>query len=48
MDPRPGGSFRVDIRAAEGATCESSYPEILVPERIVFSGSRTAGGRAAA
>jgi uncharacterized protein YndB with AHSA1/START domain len=35
MDPRPGGTFRLEMHGPDGAT----YPcEVIAPERIVYSG----------
>jgi uncharacterized protein YndB with AHSA1/START domain len=45
LDPRPGGAFRIDMRALDGATylCEGVYREIIVPQRIVLSGDPDCG-----
>jgi len=40
MDPRPGGTFRLEMRGPDGAICpcEGLYREVIAPERIVYSG----------
>jgi len=45
LDPRPGGAFRIDMRAPDGATylCEGVCREIIVPQRIVLSGDPDCG-----
>jgi uncharacterized protein YndB with AHSA1/START domain len=45
MDPRPGGTFRLEMRGPDGATypCEGLYREVIAPERIVYSGGPDCG-----
>ncbi|MGH6819472.1 MAG: SRPBCC domain-containing protein [Methylocella sp.] len=45
MDPRPGGTFRLEMRGPDGATypCEGLYREVITPERIVYSGGPDCG-----
>jgi uncharacterized protein YndB with AHSA1/START domain len=40
MDPRPGGTFRLEMRGPDGAICpcEGVYREVVEPERIVYFG----------
>jgi uncharacterized protein YndB with AHSA1/START domain len=40
VDPRPGGTFRLEMHGPDGATypCEGLYREVIAPERIVYSG----------
>src|SRR5689334_14562347 len=39
IDPRPGGIFRVDMRAPDGVEYPGSgeFHEVIVPERIVYT-----------
>ncbi len=41
VELRVGGSFRVEMRAPDGATypCSGIYREIVPPERIVYAGT---------
>jgi uncharacterized protein YndB with AHSA1/START domain len=36
MDPRPGGTFRLDMRGTDGATypCEGLYREVIAPRSL--------------
>ncbi|MCI0600158.1 MAG: SRPBCC domain-containing protein [Beijerinckiaceae bacterium] len=45
MDVRPGGAFRIDMHAPDGATypCEGIYREVVAPERIVYAGGTDCG-----
>ena len=45
MDPRPGGTFRLEMRGPDGATypCESLFREVIAPERIVYFGGPDCG-----
>lgn len=45
MDPRPGGTFRLEMCGPDGATypCEGLYREVIAPERIVYSGGPDCG-----
>jgi uncharacterized protein YndB with AHSA1/START domain len=45
MDPRPGGTFRLEMRGPDGATypCEGLYREVITPKRIVYSGGLDCG-----
>jgi uncharacterized protein YndB with AHSA1/START domain len=45
MDLRPGGKFRLEMRAPDGAiyTCEGTYREIVAPERVVYAGGPDCG-----
>ena len=45
MDPRPGGTFRLDMRGPDGGICpcKGVYREVVEPERIVYSGGPDCG-----
>jgi len=50
MDPRPGGTFRLEMRGPDGGIypCKGIYREVVEPERIVYlgepDGSHACGG----
>ncbi len=50
MDPRPGGTFRLEMRGPDGGIylCKGAYREVVEPERIVYigepNGSHACGG----
>jgi uncharacterized protein YndB with AHSA1/START domain len=45
MDPRPGGTFRLEMCGPDGATypCEGLYREVAAPEWIVYTGGSDCG-----
>jgi hypothetical protein len=50
MDPRPGGTFRLEMRGPDGGIylCKGIYREVVEPERIVYLGEPDGSQRAGA